>query len=80
MTIITVMECNCMTIITVIEGNFMTIITVIQLGGDYLRDDYFTVIKFGAHAYIERDSHSHHSDSGSSQRNLGVSLSVAYTY
>ena len=49
MTIITVMECNCMTIITVIEGNFMTIITVIQLGGDYLRDDYFTVIKFGAH-------------------------------
>ena len=27
----------------------MTMITVIQFGGDYFRDDYFTVIKFGAH-------------------------------
>ena len=49
MTIITVIECNCMTINTVIEGNCMTIITVIQLGGDYCRDDYLTVIQFGAH-------------------------------
>ena len=53
MTIITVMECNCMTMIPVIEGNSMRIITVIQLDGDYARDDDLTDIKFCAHDVVK---------------------------